>query len=68
MGPDFEILLLRRNQKISYGGYFAFPGGMIEKQDYRWEDEENVKTFDFVKRIAALRELFEECGILLANN
>ena len=30
---DYEILLLKRNPKISFGNYYAFPGGMIETQD-----------------------------------
>ena len=28
---DYEILLLKRNPKISFGNFYAFPGGMIEK-------------------------------------
>lgn len=31
---DYQILLLKRNPKISFGGLYAFPGGMVEKQDY----------------------------------
>jgi 8-oxo-dGTP pyrophosphatase MutT (NUDIX family) len=30
---DYEVLLLKRNPKISFGNFFAFPGGMVEKQD-----------------------------------
>ena len=28
---DYEVLLLKRNPKISFGNFYAFPGGMIEK-------------------------------------
>ena len=30
---SFKILLLKRSPNISLGGFYAFPGGMIEKQD-----------------------------------
>jgi 8-oxo-dGTP pyrophosphatase MutT (NUDIX family) len=28
---DYQILLLKRNPNISFGGLYAFPGGMVEK-------------------------------------
>ncbi len=27
---DYQILLLKRNSKLSFGNFFAFPGGMLE--------------------------------------
>lgn len=37
---DYQVLLLKRNAKLSFANYFAFPGGMIEKQDYvhKWHN------------------------------
>ena len=70
--------MLKRNPDIRFGNFFAFPGGMIEKQDYPdvWEKnmpfyydkylEGGVKTFpDFAKRMAAVRELFEETNLFM---
>ena len=30
---DYEVLMLKRNPKISFGNFYVFPGGMLEKQD-----------------------------------
>lgn len=32
---DFNVLLLKRNNDISFGGSFAFPGGALEETDYK---------------------------------
>ena len=70
------MLFLKRNENISWGGVYAFPGGIIEKQDYfeRWLEEwpeftmkEGIKYTDFNKRIAAIRETFEEVNYLLVD-
>ena len=77
----YEILLLKRSPKISFGGYFAFPGGVIEPQDHpeHWMEqnpeamhhmnslrrEDRTAYFDLEKRICALRETFEETNLLL---
>lgn len=37
---DFHVLLLKRNNEISFGGSFAFPGGGLEDTDF------NVATQD----------------------
>ena len=39
---DYEVLMLKRNPKISFGNYYVFPGGMIEKQDYIQPWRENL--------------------------
>ena len=72
--------MLRRSQGLRFGNYFAFPGGMIEKQDYAHKWIKNMPEYlqnylgngltrfpDFTKRMTAIRELFEECNILLAD-
>ena len=33
-GETTEVLLLKKNQKISFGGSWVFPGGTIDEQDY----------------------------------
>ncbi|CDW77033.1 nucleoside diphosphate-linked moiety x motif mitochondrial-like [Stylonychia lemnae] len=73
---DYQILLLKRNSKISFGNFFAFPGGMLEKQDLKEKWEKSFPSFyqqhgahvqDFVKRMCCLRELYEETNILLSE-
>ena len=73
---DYQILLLKRNSNLrSFANYFAFPGGMIEKQDYVHKWQANMPSYfstmssvpDFTKRMACIRELFEETNILLAT-
>ena len=46
---DYQLLLLRRNSKISFGNYYTFPGGGIEKQDYteKWRNQ-TPKYFEAV--------------------
>jgi 8-oxo-dGTP pyrophosphatase MutT (NUDIX family) len=67
-------LLLKRNPKISFGGLYAFPGGMVEKQDYLepWKEYYGggapIRYQDFTKRMCVVRELFEETNILFAHN
>ncbi len=71
--PAFEVLMVERHANIAFaGGALVFPGGRIGQGDYdpawaRW-----VSGFDAIAedqrapRIAAIREAFEETGILLA--
>lgn len=70
ISADNEILLLRRVQNSnSFASAHVFPGGHVSPQDgdlpaledvHRHEDNETY-------RIAAIRECFEETGILLAK-
>ncbi|MEM7281709.1 MAG: hypothetical protein AAF438_08785 [Pseudomonadota bacterium] len=76
-----EVLLLARNPTIGgahYGDAFVFPGGAVEKEDSHaaWKDviigadtigprfDDPNLSFDAF-RIAAVRECFEEAGLLL---
>jgi len=61
-GPDGELLALvgRRNPKSRFlGGYFAFPGGVIEPEDGDPQREDESE----VLRRTASRELEEETGL-----
>ena len=74
---NFKILFLKRNPALrSAAGFWAFPGGKVETQDFFEEYEEVMPTFvreqgkfyhDFDKRITCIRECFEETGILIST-
>ena len=73
-----ELLMMRRHERSSFGGAFAFPGGVLEPADNQiaeWcdgvtpseaarllSDDDGLAYFS-----AAIRELFEESGVLLAT-
>jgi len=58
----FEVLLLRRNSKIAYGGFWVFPGGRIDQEDYDQAAGDGLQAAHY----AALRETREESGIILS--
>lgn len=77
-----EICMLMRNLKSDFvGGAYVFPGGAIDGNDYSPEFQDLCPFFDDDKAsqalglkkgglgffIAAIRESFEEAGILLAS-
>lgn len=68
-----EILMVKRNQKIDFfSGAMVFPGGKVEPDDVNpaWADFatgwQTVPEDERGPRIAALRETFEETGVLAA--
>jgi glyoxylase-like metal-dependent hydrolase (beta-lactamase superfamily II)/8-oxo-dGTP pyrophosphatase MutT (NUDIX family) len=60
-GPDnSEVLIVRRSESLRFfGGYLAFPGGKVATDDADHGPDP--------RRAAAIRELFEETGVLLAR-
>ena len=73
-----ELLMMRRHERASFGGAFAFPGGVLEPADYKVGDRCDGVTAGEAARLlsdddglayfsAAIRELFEESGVLLAS-
>jgi ADP-ribose pyrophosphatase YjhB (NUDIX family) len=36
---DYQVLMLKRSSKVSFANIYAFPGGVVEKQDYleKWK-------------------------------
>ncbi|CAN5470719.1 hypothetical protein BH10ACI1_BH10ACI1_12930 [soil metagenome] len=64
-----EILWAQRNPKLKFlGGWHAFPGGKTENSDAEITVK-NCADKDLEKFIvAAVRELFEEVGVLLVRN
>lgn len=57
-GP--EVLMLRKNSKIAFGGMWVFPGGRIDPADYPADGDR-----DSAARNAAAREAAEEAGVTL---
>ena len=72
-GPDgIEVFMVVRHHAIAFAaGALVFPGGRVEDADYALaEAGPNLDGLDFAAlafRIAAIRETFEECGVLLAR-
>jgi len=76
---DPEIFMVRRHLKSSFGDAHAFPGGVVDPEDSEVhgfcgglsEAEANlrlgVKSDGLNYYSAAVRELFEETGVLLAD-
>ncbi len=55
-GP--EVLMLRKNSKIAFGGMWVFPGGRIDAADYPPDGDKEAGA-----RNAAAREAREEAGV-----
>jgi 8-oxo-dGTP pyrophosphatase MutT (NUDIX family) len=70
-----EVFMVVRHHAIDFAaGALVFPGGRVEEADFelaeRPEDCPNPDGLDIdalAFRIAAIRETFEECGVLLAR-
>jgi len=59
-GTPWELLLVHRPGGADFApGAYVFPGGAVHADDHVWDDE---------IRGAAVRELFEEAGILMARS
>jgi 8-oxo-dGTP pyrophosphatase MutT (NUDIX family) len=55
-----EVFMLRRTNAAAFaGGMYVFPGGRVDDQDGEG---------DAAFAMAAIRECFEECGVLLARD
>jgi 8-oxo-dGTP pyrophosphatase MutT (NUDIX family) len=72
--PQFEVLMVKRHHQIDFAsGALVFPGGKSHAGDH--DPNWNVHTVAWeaydadqrAMRIAAIREVFEEAGILLAR-
>jgi glyoxylase-like metal-dependent hydrolase (beta-lactamase superfamily II)/8-oxo-dGTP pyrophosphatase MutT (NUDIX family) len=60
-GADAEVYLVLRSRHLRFfGGYWALPGGVVDDADRVGAEEDDARR-------CALRELFEETGILLGD-
>jgi len=65
--PAFQVLMVRRHHQIDFaGGALVFPGGKVEPHDA--PEDMRFDADDGAARVAAIREAFEESGILLAQD
>ena len=73
--PVFEVLMVKRHHQIDFAsGALVFPGGKTHAGDHDPAWEQRVLGWDRTAphkralRIAAIREAYEEAGILLARH
>ncbi len=77
--PTPEVLMVQRHARSSFGAAYAFPGGVVEADDrkvrarcagLRSDDADallgTANALDYYS--SAIRELFEETGVLLAQH
>lgn len=71
--PGVEVLMVKRNYAIDhFSGAMLFPGGKVEASDAdpAWAAQvqgwDEIPDSERAPRIGAIRETFEECGILPA--
>ena len=72
--PEFEVLMVKRHHQIDFAsGALVFPGGKSHQGDHDPDWQAHAVGWDGydaeqrAMRIAAIREVFEEAGILLAR-
>jgi len=71
MDQRLEVLMIERAKSLRFApGAFVFPGGKVDPADHNlalWQGLTNAVDgmTDFAFRLAALRELYEEAGLLL---
>ena len=75
-GDDgMEVFMIVRHQKSDvHAGALVFPGGRVDPEDYElatdaavFPEQDGVDAAMATLRVAAVRETFEECGVLLAR-
>lgn len=76
-GPDgLEVFMLVRHHAIDFAsGALVFPGGRVEDQDFALAgnvalcpNPDGLEVDAMAFRLAAIRETFEECGVLFARH
>lgn len=67
---ELEVFMIERHKNIQFmGGALVFPGGRVNPEDDELMGAGGPDQYpDFAFRVAAIREAFEECGILLARD
>ncbi len=67
--PSSEVFVVHRSETLrAFGGFHAFPGGKVSRADGELAAELSDHGPQTVQRLTAVRELFEETGVLLARH
>lgn len=70
----FEVLMMRRSSGVTFPSAMVFPGGVVEADDSdeKWMSRllgaDGLDPEERGYRVAALRETWEEAGLLLAHD
>ncbi|KAI8065858.1 hypothetical protein BC940DRAFT_303053 [Gongronella butleri] len=69
---DYRVLMMKRNGRSSFSHAYAYPGGVVDKEDAAplWRDMLKDTTSSdsmLTHKICAIRETFEESGLLLTH-
>lgn len=69
---SMELCMIVRNRQIDFAsGALVFPGGSVDASDHEARDvaggADGLDDAALALRVAAVREAFEECGVLLAR-
>lgn len=82
-GSSVEVLMMRRNLKSGFvPGMYVFPGGGLDDEDFSFKNNDLCRCLDDIAAsaalglacdgigywVAAIREAFEEAGLLLARD
>ncbi len=70
--PGLEVFMVVRHHQIDFAsGALVFPGGKIDSADQLAKDYcdgiEDANDYQVAMQVGAIREAFEECGVLLAR-
>ena len=69
--PAFEVLMMKRHEgSVFAGGALVFPGGRLDPNDHSPEWRDHAEALDPAlgpSQVAAIREAFEESGVLIAR-
>jgi 8-oxo-dGTP pyrophosphatase MutT (NUDIX family) len=74
-GPNLEVFMVVRHHAIDFAsGALVFPGGRVDENDFALArnaglcpNPDGLDTATMAFRLAAIRETFEECGVLFAR-
>ncbi|OBZ89211.1 Nucleoside diphosphate-linked moiety X motif 19, mitochondrial [Choanephora cucurbitarum] len=68
-GSNYRILMMKRNAKSSFVHAHVYPGGIVDKADHfsLWTHLGHEDGHLLTSKICAIRETFEESGLLLTT-